>query len=847
MLRRDGRSSEDRFRAFVIASSHAVFRVSADWTEMQQLDGAKLIADTDDAAVGWMEKYIHPDDRSIVQNAIDAAIERKIPFEVEHRVLRLEGSVAWTHSRAVPLLDADGVISEWIGAAEDITQRKNTEAALAALAEEHARQSRLYDQIASSTPDFIYTFDTKARICFANRRLLEVWARTLDEAQGRRLGQLGYPDWHAEMHEREIAQVIDTKQPIKGEVLFTGDSGISGVYEYIFTPVLGADGDVEFIAGTTRDVTERRRGEQLLVAQNKALELLLTGSPLSDVLSALVGVVENPTDSQVFAAIRILDEDRGTLITIAAPSLPPDSIAAMDHIAPAADTDTHAHAEANPEMTSTLDLASGESWNGQTRWPLGIGIEAAWSMPIRALDGRVLGIFGLYFRARRAPSERESRIVEGLVRIAALAIERARNEREREDLLRRERAARAEAERASRMKDEFLATLSHELRTPLHAILGWSKILSRQGNADLAKGLEVIERNARAQTKIIDYLLDMSRIISGKVRLDVQGVDIAAVARLALDTVRPAADAKEVRLQAVLDPQAGPVNGDPNRLQQVLWNVLTNAVKFTPRGGRVQVLLERVNSHLELSVIDSGQGISPEFLPHVFDRFSQADASNTRPHAGLGLGLAIVKQLVELHGGSVRAESAGAGHGAKFSIELPLPSVSSEAALIRDRRPPSRGAHAEHDLAHTASSFADFSGLKILVVDDEADARALMRRLFEDSRATVFEASSAADALSLLRSVRPAVLVSDVGMPGESGYGLIRQIRALPAEAGGATPAVALTAYARTEDRTQAILAGFQHHVAKPVEPAELIAMVASLCRRPVFDRMPSPVVGGCR
>jgi PAS domain S-box-containing protein len=832
----DVRSGEDRFLAFVTASSNAVYRMSADWKELQQLDGAKFIADTGGATLGWMEKYIHPDDRLIVQNAIDAAIKGKIPFDLEHRVLRLDGSLGWTHSRAVPLLDADGKISEWIGAARDITQRKNTEAALAALAEEHSRQSRLYDQIASNTPDFIYTFDTQARICFANRRLLEVWARTLDEAQGRRLGELGYPDWHAAMHEREIRQVIDTKQPIKGEVLFTGGSGISGVYEYIFAPVLGADGEVEFIAGTTRDVTERRRGEQLLVAQNKALELLLTGSPLSEVLSALAGVVEDQSDSKVFAAIRIRREDLGALVTVAAPSLPPDSIAAMDRIEPAVGLGPNAHAAATHEMACTPDLAAVESWNDQTSWPLGIGIEAAWSMPIRALDGRVLGIFGLYFREKRPPSERETRIVEGLGRIAALAIERSRNEHEREELLRRERAARAEAERASRMKDEFLATLSHELRTPLHAILGWSKILSRQGKADLAKGLEVIERNARAQTKIIDDLLEMSRIISGKVRLDVQGVDLAAVARLAVDTVRPAADAKGVKLQAVLDPLAGPVNGDPNRLQQVLWNILTNAVKFTPRGGRVQVLLERVNSHLELSVIDSGQGISPEFLPYVFDRFSQADASNTRPHAGLGLGLAIVKQLVELHGGSVRAKSAGPGHGATFSIELPLPSVSSEAAGVPDRHHPSRSDRPEHDLPDAASCLADFSGLKILVVDDEADARALMRRLFEDSRAAVLEASSAAEALSLLRSARPDALVSDIGMPGESGYGLIRRIRALPAEAGGATPAVALTAYARTEDRMQAILAGFQHHVAKPVEPAELIAMVASLCQRPVLD-----------
>jgi PAS domain S-box-containing protein len=827
IFRIDVTSSQDRFRAFLTASSNAVYRMSADWTVMEQLDGADFIADTPEATVGWMRKYIPPDDQSSVQRAVDAAIEYKSAFELEHRVLLLDGSLGWAHSRAVPLLDGDGRVTGWIGAARDITPRKETEAALAILVEEHSRQSRLFGQIASSTPDFLYTFDTEAHIRFANRRLLEVWARTLDQALGRKLIDLGYPDWHAEMHEKEIQQVIDTKRPIKGEVLFTGGSGISGVYEYIFTPVLGPDGNVELIAGTTRDVTERRRGEQLLIAQNRALELLLTGSPLTEVLNALAQVVEEQADSRVYAAILILDPERGTLVTAAAPNLPPNAIAAIDSAC------TNA-ASAN-EVTYAPDVAVADSWTGLSQ--LSIDITSAWSTPIRAVDGRLLGTFALYFREQRPPTEREMRIVEGLGRIAALAIERDKQEQDREDLLRRERAARADAERASRMKDEFLATLSHELRTPLHAILGWSQLLARRGTAELAQGLGVIERNARAQTKIIDDLLDMSRIISGKVRLDVQRVDLAAIARLSLDTVRPGADAKGVRLQAVLDPLAGPVNGDPNRLQQVLWNLLTNAVKFTPRGGRVQVLLERVNSHLELRVIDTGQGITAAFLPHVFDRFSQADASNTRQHAGLGLGLAIVKQLVELHGGSVNAASAGPGQGATFCIELPLLSVSGETAKPPDRRHPSRSEGAERNLADPAGHFADFSGLKILVVDDEPDARALMRRLLEDSGATVLEASSAAEGLSTLRAARPDVLVSDIGMPRESGYTLIRQIRALPPDAGGATPAVALTAYARTEDRMQAILAGFQHHLAKPVEPAELIAMVASLTKRPVIDK----------
>ncbi len=404
---------------------------------------------------------------------------------------------------------------------------------------------------------------------------------------------------------------------------------------------------------------------------------------------------------------------------------------------------------------------------------------------------------------------------------------------EREQLLSSERAARAEAERTSRMKDEFLATLSHELRTPLNAILGWSSILRRESvnQDDLAQGLESIERNARSQTQIIEDLLDMSRIISGKVRLDVQRLDLAGVISESIETVKTAADAKGIRLQSVLDPMAGPVSGDPNRLRQVFWNLLNNAIKFTPRGGRVLVLLERVNSHVEVSVIDTGEGIRPEFLPMVFDRFRQADASTTRRHGGLGLGLAIVKQLVELHGGSVRAKSAGEGQGSTFVVMLPVVALHTEAGHDGERR---------HPRSESAPSSLDwqgnpkFTGLKVLVVDDEPDARALVKRLLEECEATVRMAGSAQEAFDLLRMDFPDILVSDIGMPGEDGYSLIRRVRALEEELNlpGRIPAVALTAYARAEDRMKAIRAGFQMHLSKPVEPAELITIVASLSGR---------------
>ena len=394
-----------------------------------------------------------------------------------------------------------------------------------------------------------------------------------------------------------------------------------------------------------------------------------------------------------------------------------------------------------------------------------------------------------------------------------------------------ERAARAQAEHASRMKDEFLATLSHELRTPLNAILGWTQVLRGDpaNTEDMEAGLATIERNSRVQTQIIEDLLDMSKIISGEVRLDVQPLDLAAAVRAAVETMQPAAYAKSIRLQAIIDPEASIISGDPNRLQQVFWNLLTNAIKFTPKEGHVEIKLARVHSHLEVSVSDSGEGIAPEFLPYVFDRFRQQDASTTRRHGGLGLGLAIVKQLVELHGGTIHVDSAGLGRGTTFRVMLPLSALRPEADLPGEERAP-RTADAGEGMPHTGS--LDLTDVKVLVVDDEADARALIKRLLEDRGAVVRTAGSVAEASALLEAERPDVLVSDIGMPGEDGYTLIRRVRALSAQAGGDVPAIALTAYARSEDRLKAIMAGFQMHLAKPVEAAELLAQIASLAGR---------------
>ena len=435
------------------------------------------------------------------------------------------------------------------------------------------------------------------------------------------------------------------------------------------------------------------------------------------------------------------------------------------------------------------------------------------AVPVKGLAGDVIG--GLFFGHSQVDvfTEQHQRLAVGVASWASVALENAR--------------LYATAQAANRMKDEFLAVLSHELRTPLNAILGYSRLL-RSGMLPpdkTARGLETVERNAAWLTEIVEDVLDVSRIVSGKLRLDVQPVELPVIVDNAVATIHPAAEAKGVHVQTIIDPRVGPVSGDPNRLQQVVWNLVSNAVKFTPKAGRVQVRLERVNSHVEIAVSDTGIGVRQDFLPYVFERFRQADTGPARKMGGLGLGLAIVRHIVEMHGGTVDASSEGERKGATFRVRLPLMIVHPQAMQMPREHP-----RAERREPLTA--LGDLHGVRVVAIDDEEDALSLLRVVLETAGAEVTTVGSPLSAMERIGDIKPHALIIDLGMPEMDGFELIRRIRASIDPAIQHIPAAALSAFARSEDRTRALRSGFQMHLAKPIDPGELVASVATLARR---------------
>ena len=605
-----------------------------------------------------------------------------------------------------------------------------------------------------------------------------------------------------------------------------------------------SDGAPVGMTGIVQDITARKNAEDALRDETRILELLNdTGAHLSQKLE-LVELVQAATD----AATEMSGARFGAFFYNVSTDAGESYMLYTLSGAPRASFDKLGHPRATPIFEPTFrgegPIRLGDvltdphygQWAPHFGMPQGhLPVRSYLAVPVVSRSGEVIG--GLFF-AHPEPdvfTERAERLVMGVAAQAAIAIDNARlyeaaqrSSEDRKRLLEAERVARAAAERMSEMKDQFLATLSHELRTPLAAILGWAQVLRRSGaktEADLARGLEAIERNARMQKELIEDLLDMSRIASGKVRLDLTTVDPATFIDSAIDTVRPSADAAGIVIESSMDDHARNVTGDAARLQQVVWNLLSNAIKFTSRGGRVAIRVRNEGVYVEIRVSDTGIGIRPEFLAHLFERFRQADASTTRKYGGLGLGLSIVKNLVELHGGSVHAESEGEGRGATFSVLLPAaPSPHGDARMLAERIPPL--------LESLGLDSLDLSGVRVLIVDDDTDSRELIGHVLSDCAASVIAAGSAVEALELVQQLRPHVMVSDIGMPEVDGIDLLRRIRALGHERGGNTPAIALTAFARSEDRRRVLSAGYSEHLAKPVEAAKLVAAVAAAASR---------------
>ncbi|MGZ5131421.1 MAG: ATP-binding protein [Caldimonas sp.] len=734
--------------------------------------------------------------------------------------------------------NADAIQAARQRAEDDLLQTRNE---LEARSLELARSLALMQATLESTADAILVTDNRGKIETFNAKFLAVWGLRRDEIEGDDHAALVKRVSHLFRDPQALAAGVESVYASASESLDRLELADGRCFERYSRP--------QSIGGRTvgrvwsyRDVTARKHAEDALKEEARVLDLLnQTGNAVASSLDLHV-LLQTVTDAgtqlsgaEYGAFFYDATDARGAAFQLHTLSgLRP---AAFDPADPERATPLFSpvfEGAAPVRFADVLDDPRYGKTAVEHTLPGGHGpVRSYLAVPVRSRSGRAIG--GLLFGHRRPGvfDARSERIVVGIAGQASIAVDNARVyeeakrvAEERARLVATERAARAEIARVSQLKDEFLATLSHELRTPMSAILGWSKALlaKRSDPASLERGLEAIARNAMAQARLIDDLLDMNRIVSGKVRLEVQPLDVASVVEAAVEVVRPSADAKGIRLRHVLDPHAGTVSGDPNRLQQVVWNLLTNAVKFTPKGGRIEVLLERVDSHLELVVRDNGIGIDPQFLPQVFDRFRQADASTTRAHGGLGLGLSIARQLVELHGGSIQAASDGPGSGATFVVCLPLTALRHRP----DREHPS----SETEGAAAPSVELDLNGVNILVVDDESDTRELVEQLLRNCGAAVHSAGSASEALALLDRVRLDLVLSDIGMPERDGYQFMRELRQRPPERGGRTPAIALTAFARSEDRTRSMVAGYQVHLAKPVEPHELLATVGSLVGR---------------
>ena len=718
----------------------------------------------------WLS-IVHPDDRDRAARVAAEAFTRGETHVNQFRWMTKDGRAVWVESHSTVMQDDAGVPIGMRGVTLDISARKHTEDELRQAEETlRARESQLH-QLISDSPFMLTRCSRDLRYVFVSRAYADMLGRTPADIEGRRITEIMGDEGFATIRPHVEAVLRGERVEYESAVKFAGIGERS--LRVVYSPDRGQNGTVTGWIASILDVTEEKQASHARAVVSSIAETSFDAI----VTKSLDGIVTswNPAAQQLFGYTA--DEIVGQSIRVL---IPPERQSEEDDILERIRTGQRV------EHFETVRIAK----DGRH-----VHVSVTIS-PLRDEAGRIVGA---------------SKIARDISAVRAAEAERVRLIQE-----------------ASRLKDDFLATLSHELRTPLNAVLGYARML-RAGvvRADKqARAIETIERNATSLTQIVEDVLDISRIVSGKIRLNVQPVDLPQTVTNAVDAVAPAADARGIRIETVLDPNATPVSGDPERLQQVLWNLLSNAVKFTTRGGRVQVRLARVNSHVEVSVADTGVGIAPEFLPHVFERFRQADAGIARERGGLGLGLSIARQLAEMHGGTIDAASNGVGHGSTFTLTLPLMIVNAVSRGREARVHPSSVAAAQ------VIPITDLRGVNVLAVDDDVDAVTLIAELLEAAGARVSTARSADDALRAMDMAAPQVLVTDLGMPHVDGFQLLDRVRAHPNPLVRRVPAAALTAYARSEDRVKALRAGFQIHLSKPIDPTELLAAVASLSKR---------------
>jgi PAS domain S-box-containing protein len=730
------------------------------------------ILESEQLGFGWLNQ-LHPDDQERAFKAWTNTVKGNDIYDMEFRIRGADGNYRWFKSRALPLRTEEGAVLKWFGTSTDMEDQKRVEALLRENEERLRTERDFSNEIIDTLPGVFYLFDRQGKFRLWNKNLEDITGHSGDEiALMAPLEFIVEEDRPAV--ERKIEEVfVSGEANIEARLLTINGLGVP----YFFTGRrIVIDGQPHLI-GSGMDISERWRGEETAAY----LAAIVESSDDAIISTDLQGNIKswNRGAERIYGYTAA--ETIGKPVTML---LPPDRWNEEPRIL---------------ELIRRGDRIDHYETIRRRKDGTNINISLTVS-PILNHVGDVIG------------ASKTSRDITW----------RKRAEEEREQLLASERDSRSEAEEANRLKDEFLATISHELRSPLNAILGWARLLREPDMRwdQMERALETIERNAQAQARLIEDLLDVSRIVSGKLSIQMRPVTLNSMVQSAVADLRLAAESKGIDLRLTEDEEIKLI-GDADRLQQVVWNLLSNAIKFTPEGGRVEVGLKRVGERAELWVRDTGRGISPEFLPHVFDRFRQATRTDARSRAGLGLGLAIVRHIVEAHGGNVTVESAGVGLGATFVCKLPLVGAEQEVVPAIERQLTQLKVKATSSL----------KGIKVLVVDDDEDAREMLEAALSSYGAEVITAAGALNALDALASEEIDVLVSDINMPEIDGYELIRRVRAMKPEQGGRIPAVALTAYARAEDRLRALKSGYQTHMPKPVEPAELEVVVATLAK----------------